>query len=173
MKIVGDHIVLRNVENRDLEFLYKWENDADIQKFNADKRTYSKKEIQEFIDGLQDIYFDKQLRLIIDVKKTDESIGTLDIFDFDVDSKSFGVGIIIFEQKNRGNGHASKAMDIFLRYASSHLGTKKIYSNIDPQNEISVKFFRSKGFEKVPTNKLTSLSDKKIEGLDFYVLNIR
>ncbi|MFT4660033.1 MAG: diamine N-acetyltransferase [Patiriisocius sp.] len=173
MRIVGDNIILRTVEKADSDLLLKWENHPETHAYNTDKSKYSKEDIENFIDGNHDIHVDKQLRLMIIQESSMEAIGTLDLFEFDDKEHTLGIGILIFEDKNRRRGYASEAMDIGIRYSSKHLLIKKIFCNIDPSNEKSIKFFKSKGFRKENRdNVLLHFDSKRLAKMDFYLLDL-
>ncbi len=62
---------------------------------------------QYLIDSRHDIYVDKQLRLIVELKESAEPAGAVDLYDFDPFNRRAGVGILI-DKKFRKQGWACK-----------------------------------------------------------------
>lgn len=156
MQLVGELIHLRALEPTDLNQLYKWENDSTIWSVSGTLVPFSKFVLEEFVTQVhQDIYTNKQLRLMIDLKYFDEddedettrSIGCVDLFDFDPKNKRAGIGILIADKADRGRGYATEALHLIMDYGFDVLDLHQIYSNIRVENESSVSLFKRAGFE--------------------------
>jgi diamine N-acetyltransferase len=156
MQLVGELIHLRALEPTDLNQLYKWENDSTIWSVSGTLVPFSKFVLEEFVTQVhQDIYTNKQLRLMIDLKYFDEadedettrSIGCVDLFDFDPKNKRAGIGILIADKADRGRGYATEALHLIIDYGFEVLDLHQIYSNIRVENESSVALFKRAGFE--------------------------
>ena len=156
MQLVGELIHLRALEPTDLNQLYRWENDSSIWSVSGTLVPFSKFVLEEFVTQVhQDIYTNKQLRLIVDLKYFDEadedettrSIGCVDLFDFDPKNKRAGVGILIADKADRGRGYATEALHLIVDYAFEVLDLHQIYSNVRVENESSVALFKKVGFE--------------------------
>ena len=156
MQLVGELIHLRALEPTDLNQLYRWENDSSIWSVSGTLVPFSKFVLEEFVTQVhKDIYTNKQLRLIVDLKYFDEadedettrSIGCVDLFDFDPKNKRAGVGILIADKADRGRGYATEALHLIVDYAFEVLDLHQIYSNVRVENESSVALFKKVGFE--------------------------
>ncbi|MFZ7145577.1 MAG: GNAT family N-acetyltransferase [Bacteroidota bacterium] len=156
MQLVGELIQLRALEPTDLNQLYKWENDSSIWSVSGTLVPFSKFVLEEFVTQVhQDIYTNKQLRLMIDLKyfeesdedETTRSIGCVDLFDFDPKNKRAGIGILIADKADRGRGYATEALHLIIDYGFEILDLHQIYSNIRVENESSVTLFKRAGFE--------------------------
>lgn len=156
MQLVGELIQLRALEPTDLNQLYKWENDSSIWSVSGTLVPFSKFVLEEFVTQVhQDIYTNKQLRLMIDLKyfeesdedETTRSIGCVDLFDFDPKNKRAGIGILIADKADRGRGYATEALHLIIDYGFEILDLHQIYSNIRVENESSVALFKRAGFE--------------------------
>lgn len=143
-------ISLRALEPQDLDILYKWENNTDLWTISNILVPISKHQLTHFIqEATQDIYETKQLRLMIDLLATNETIGCIDLFDFDPFHKRAGIGILINHKKNREKKYASKALKLFIEYVFAYLSLHQLYCNITTDNEASIKLFTNAGFEIV------------------------
>lgn len=146
--IEGKKIKLRALEPEDLDFLYRVENDTDFWEVSHTQTPYSRFVLKQYLDNaLRDIYETRQLRLAIAEKKGD-TIGLIDLFDFDPKNKRAGLGIVIAVPENRGKGYATEALQLLCRYAFSHLGLHQVYADVHAGNQASVALFEKCGFEK-------------------------
>ncbi len=157
MQLVGELIQLRALEPSDLDQLYKWENDTAIWSVSGTLAPFSRFVLEQYLaSSHQDIYSNKQLRLIIDLTVNDEdgelehethSIGCIDLFDFDPKNRKAGVGILIADRADRGKGYATEALNLLVDYGFDVLDLHQIYSNVRVDNENSVALFKRIGFE--------------------------
>jgi diamine N-acetyltransferase len=160
LSLKGENIYLRALEPSDLEFLYRLENTTEIWEISGTLTPYSKKTLQLYLDNAhRDIYEVKQLRLCICNTK-DETIGLIDIFDFDPSNMRAGVGIIILDEKNKGRGAGEEALTLVIAYCFTVLNLHQLYANIMESNEASKRLFQKLGFKSVGVKKDWLLTDK-------------
>jgi diamine N-acetyltransferase len=146
-------ILLRPLEPKDVEVLYSWENNMEIWEVSNTKTPFSKHILSEYIaNSAKDIYQTKQLRLIIQ-NENNESVGAIDLFDFEPYHLHAGVGILIHNKNNRNKGYASDALIALSDYSLSVLGLKQLYANIAADNVQSIHLFEKCGFVKAGLKK--------------------
>ena len=153
--IKSNNIILRAVEPNDVDLLYKWENDMKLWQVSNTLAPFSKYQLMQFVKSATlDIYQTRQLRLMIDVEETDsaQTIGMIDLFDFDPFHNRGGLGIMIHE-KWQNKGFASEALRLFINYASENLGIHNLYCNVMATNEASIRLFTGLGFEMTGRKK--------------------
>ena len=157
MKILEGIITrLRAVEPSDSDLIYKWENDSSIWQMSNTIAPFSKHIIDQFVENAQqDIFQTKQLRLMIDKTdvKSSETIGTIDIFDFDPLNSRAGIGILIAKETDREKGFASGALEVLINYCFNTLLLHQLFCNICNDNISSINLFKNKGFELVGIKK--------------------
>jgi len=147
IKLSRDKTRLRATEITDIDLIYEWENNEDNWLVSNTIAPFSKYTIELFVQNAQkDIFETKQVRFMIDRLDNNETIGCIDIFDFDPYNLRAGIGIIINEKKYREKGYASEALDIIIEYTKKHLNLKQIYASIINDNEASIRLFESKKF---------------------------
>jgi diamine N-acetyltransferase len=142
-------INLRAIEPEDIDLIYEWENDRSIWHLSSTITPFSRYLIEQYIlNSENDIYSEKQLRLMIDSKESGKiiTIGSIDIFDFDPVNKRAGLGIFI-NAAERKKGFASAALFEIIEYCFKKLGLHQLYCNITEDNEASLKLFKNAGFE--------------------------
>lgn len=149
-KLQKNNITLRAPEPSDINLLYEWENDPSLWEVSNTLVPFSKHIIEQFIqDATLDIYKSKQVRWMIDLMSDDrtDTIGTIDLFDFDPMHKRVGIGILIKEAKNRNKGYASDALTLIIGYCFNVLQLHQIYCNISKENLPSLQLFQKHGFK--------------------------
>ena len=98
MFIKSEHIYLRALESSDLELIYNSENNTAVWKVSNTLTPFSKDVLELYLHAAhQDIYTNKQLRLMICLNSSNKPIGTIDLFEFDPMHFRVGVGVLIFE----------------------------------------------------------------------------
>ena len=155
MQLVGELIQLRALEPSDLNCLYRWENDTTVWSVSGTLAPFSRYVLEQYLaSSHQDIYTNKQLRLMIELNYMDEedregvrSIGCIDLFDFDPKNRRAGVGILIADRNDRGKGYATEALHLLVEYCFDVLDLHQVYSNVRVDNEQSVALFKKLGFE--------------------------
>jgi diamine N-acetyltransferase len=143
-------VTLRAIEPTDLDQLYKWENDHRVWFSSNNTRPISKQTLQFYIDSINDIYTDKQVRLIIVHK--DVAVGCIDLFDFEPLHQRAGVGIML-DAQYEGQGIAYAALIALQNYSFDQLGLHQLYSNINQNNARSILLFERAGFKHTGTKK--------------------
>lgn len=149
MKLLkSKNLQLRALEPEDVDVLYQWENDTGLWVVSNTTTPFSKYFLQQFIiNSHNDIYTDKQLRLMIElIKNSNQPIGSIDLFDFDPKNLRAGIGILIAE-KYRSKGYGSEALDTVIEYCRKVLNMHQLYCNIGEDNPESLKMFEKKGFK--------------------------
>ncbi|MFI3267519.1 MAG: GNAT family protein, partial [Rikenellaceae bacterium] len=150
----SENIHLRALEPEDISHLYKWENDRNVWQVSNTIAPYSKYILKQYIENSHlDIFETKQLRFVIVNTQTDVPIGAIDLFDFEPYHSRIGVGILIYNEDDRGRGYASEALNLTLDYCFSVLNVHQIYCNILSDNIGSISLFEKVGFEKTACKK--------------------
>ena len=138
----GKKIILRPLQQSDLQLLFDLENNKENWRFGSEEKKYDKEELLQYIsDSRIDIRIAKQYRFVIDLNS--DPIGFIDLFNYNVDSA--GVGVIILKDYRR-QGLAREALELLCFYATSDLDLKELYCNIKKDNFISIKLFTNCGF---------------------------
>jgi len=147
-------IELRAIEPEDLELLYEWENNNDYWIISNTVSPFSKYILKRYIENShKSIYETSQLRLMIDHTPDNNTIGTIDIFDFDAFHKRAGIGILIGNKKYRSKGLATMALTCLTDYCFKTLLLHQLYCNILDNNIESIELFTKIGFTKIGIKK--------------------
>jgi len=159
LSLKGDKINLRALESEDLDFLYELENNADIWEISGTVTPYSKHVLKLYLENAyRDIYDVKQLRLCI-CSKDRETVGLIDLFDFDPKNRRAGIGIVVLEADKRNKGIGKEAIELLCKYAFSVLNLRQLFANVGEDNKASIHLFKKIGFEIVGVKKDWILSE--------------
>lgn len=152
MFVNNDTITLRNAEPEDAERIYRWENNRDIWRVSGTHVPYSRFQIEQFLLGDNDIAAQKQLRLMIDLTENGQTIGCIDIYDYDAINGRAGLGILI-DKAYRRQGFAKAALALCIDYLFHDLLLHQVYCSIDETNTESQQLFVDQGFEMIGRRK--------------------
>lgn len=148
MFIQNQHIGLRAMEAKDIDLLYAWENNTDLWSVSNAQTPFNRFTLEQFVNAShQDIYTNKQLRLMIVSLANQKTVGTVDLYEFDPQHARSGIGIFI-DKSFRGKGYAKECVDSILKYAFHTLHLKQLHTHVNTSNTASIALFESCGFEK-------------------------
>lgn len=138
-------VTLRALEPIDVDALYRWENDPAVWGAGCTLAPYSRKQLWDYIDSYDgDIFTAKQLRLMIALT-SGETVGTVDLYDFDAANSRCGVGILLAPE-HRGNGYALSALTQLAEYCRTRLSLHQLYCIVGADNTPSRTLFERAGF---------------------------
>jgi len=159
--MTSKNIKLRAVEPSDIDLIAEWENDPTIWHLSNTLIPFSRFDLEQYVlNASKDIYSAKQVRLMIDLKDNNQTIGSIDLFDFEPMHRRAGIGILINSQ-HRNKGYASEAIDLILDYSNKTLNIHQLYCNIEETNETSLNLFRKKHFKEIGLKKDWNLRNGK------------
>ncbi len=145
--LTGEQIELRAIEPEDLDCLYRWENDASLWVYGSTVAPLSRFQLKQYIAQYSaDIAQEKQLRLMIILRKSQEPVGLIDCFDYDPIHQRGAIGILIAPPYQR-KGLGRDALTTFQTYAFQFLHIHQLYAHVPATNTASMHLFQSCGFQ--------------------------
>ena len=148
----NENIILRVAEPYDTDTIFRWENDMEIWRVSETIVPFSKHQIEQFLLNNNDLTSEKQLRLMIDDAKNGDTVGCIDLYDFDSFNERAGLGIMI-DKNYRGKGYANQAIRLLLDYCFNTLLLNQIYALTLASSTDSILLFESLGFERCGVRK--------------------
>jgi len=145
--INGSHIFLREIQATDVDVMLKWENDRENWNISGTSKPFTRGDIETFVNGHQNLAFNDQIRYVICLKDSRTPIGTIDLFEFDGQKKSVGIGILIAENAFRKKGFATEALNLVTDYCRNELNLVNLFCNIQKENTSSIRLFEKCGFQ--------------------------
>lgn len=140
-------IKLRAPEPEDLEAFYRWENDTTFWSSGSTLAPFSRYDLKQYLLSSKDFYETKQLRLMIEALPEKQTVGIIDLYDFEPHHRRAGVGILI-DKDNQQKGLATEALSLLCNYAFSFLKIHQLYAYIPASNEPSKRLFMRCGFKE-------------------------
>jgi diamine N-acetyltransferase len=142
----NENLRLRALEPEDLDDLYRWENDSELWKYGSTLAPYSKFALRDYlINSLNDLLQCRQLRLVAVDKKTGQSMGTIDLYDYDPINLRAGIGILL-DTDYRHKGFGKELLELVKEYAFQVLHLNQLFAYIPESNTSSFKLFTACGY---------------------------
>lgn len=147
MWLVNENITLRALEPEDLDLLYSWENQSEHWDSTSTIQPYSRFALREYISqAAANIYESKQLRLMIKDNQTQQTVGTVDLYNLDIHHSRVAVGLFVASEF-QGNGYAKSALQLVEDYVFNYLNINQLYAEVSVENKVSIQLFSRAGFK--------------------------
>lgn len=146
-------IFLRSVEPSDATKLLLWENNPAHWTVTDTEVPFSMHGILQLIEQQQHIRSTGQMRMMICLNESEESVGAIDLYDVDFRNGNAAVGIIIGEDLHKKKGYARESLELMIDYAGNFLDLHNLYCSIQATNIESLHLFESCGFVKTGVRK--------------------
>lgn len=151
--MIGEKIFLRAVEKSDAQLLFQWENDPENWQYGTVMAPFSHYQIERYVEKANnDIFTARQLRLMIELKETGETIGSVDLFAFDSKNRKVAMGMLI-HKKFRSKGYGEETVKLLIDYVFNTLSLHQLWCNIAADNEPCIELFKKLGFRLIGTKK--------------------
>lgn len=152
MNIFGKNVILRAIEDSDLEKLQSWANDPEIQSMLGGWHfPVSGRDQRQWFETLS--LNSPNQRFAIEVDGTG-LIGTANLVAIDWQNRNAFHGMLIGDKDWRGKGLAQDTVMTIMRYAFEELGLYRIDSDIIEYNESSLRLYLDRcGWKKEGVRK--------------------
>ena len=143
----NENLFLRALEPEDLDILYEWENNVELWKYGSTLMPYSKFALRDYLnDSLQGIVYSRQLRLMAIENKSNKTIGTIDLYDYDPIHQRAGIGILV-DVPYRRMGMGTEILVLTADYAFNFLHLNQLYAYVPISNTISFNLLSKCSYE--------------------------
>src|SRR5699024_926316 len=133
---------LRVLEKDDLEFLHKLHNDPNVMDFWFSESHLSMEQLKQHFDkGIED----DNLRQFI-LTENNERLGFVGIVCISPKHRHAEF-VIMIDPGHQGNGHATAATRLAIRYAFNTLNLHKLYLIVDKENKKAIHIYEKAGFQ--------------------------
>lgn len=153
MKKDEKNIFLREVQLADLEVLLSWENDSENWKVSGTLKPFTVEEMLSFVTDSATLNETGQKRWMICLTESQETIGTIDLFNVDLIHGCAGVGILIAHKEMRQKGYATRALELLIELAKNELKLTNLSCSIQSDNGSSIQLFKKVGFKEIGIRK--------------------
>lgn len=162
----GNKVLLRPIEEKDIEKFYFWRNDIKIKELALmhpfPVTSENEKDWYQKIASAQNndlIFFS-----VVD-KINNQLIGYAKLFNINFLTGVCYFGIIIGEESIRGKGYGKDTTELIINYAFKTLNLRKIILEVADYNEKAIKLYEKLGFELEGKLKKNVYADGKFYDL--------
>ncbi len=142
--LLGEKVVLRQGEERDIFYLVNWYNDKELNKLAG--WTEGKLVVAQLRRNLSKGFGYDPMNLMIDTKDG-KSIGTIQLYDFSELNQSCKLGIRIGDREYWGKGYGEDAIKTLLEYAFYKLDIFRVSLKFYEYNKRASKCYLKCGFK--------------------------
>jgi len=132
-------IEIRKANALDVPLIFDWENDPQIWSITDEPGPFSMEDIRYFIVQQNDLLVNGQERWLICLNH--QPIGMMDLFQWNLDQRSVGLGIVLMEMKERSQGYGSQAIQCMEHTLKEVMGVNTIWVLVWEQNTRAMNFF--------------------------------
>ena len=146
--IKGNGIVLRELENKDIEMIRIWRNQEDVRNNFVNSDIISPEQQINWYNAY--CLSETDLMFIIEEAESLRPIGSVSLYNINTKDKVAEFGrLMIGERSFRGKGIALKASSLICKYAFDKIGLEVIYLDVFPDNKKAIKLYLTLGFKKL------------------------
>lgn len=144
----GAGVRLRAPEPEDLEVMFRIENSSDLWEMSNTTGPYSRFHLKQYMEQSQnDLFADRQLRLMIMQEDSGLVMGMVDVCSFDPLHNRAEVGIVV-DKEFRSRGIGSIALGLLEDYCFRYLDIHQLYAYIAVKNTPCRSLFQSHGYKE-------------------------
>jgi RimJ/RimL family protein N-acetyltransferase len=140
----GQAVVLRPVEERDLDLLACWRNDPDNRQFFFSTALIYPDGQKKWFDAL---IADRSRVLFIIENREGKPVGMIGLGKIDARNQECEGGPIVVAKEERQHGYAEEAIELLLKYAFEELNMNRFYCYCYPFNRV-VELMKMFGFKE-------------------------
>ena len=166
--LVGERVFLRPFSKRDLSYIQRWSNDAELRKLTGEVAPISQAEAEKFYRELRSD--ENRAWFAIVLKKGNRVIGEAGLLRMFRPWRNTDMTIIIGEKDARGKGYGQEAGRLLLSYAFQHLGFHRVSVGVVGFNKNAIRFWKSLGFKKEGVERDEYFCDNEYS--DFIMMSI-
>ncbi len=151
--IETERLVLRPVENADLQGMFELDSDPEVHRYLGNMPIKTLEQAQEGIDYLQQQYKERGIaRWAVVLKETNEFMGCCGI-KYLIESEQMNGFYNVYELGYRfiskfwAKGYATESAQAWVDYMFDEAGVKSLYAAADIPNKASVNVLRKVGFK--------------------------
>ncbi|MAG47659.1 GNAT family N-acetyltransferase [archaeon] len=168
IKLIGENIYLRQIEESDVEGNYpEWFNDKEVCKYNGHGEVVNTKEkTLEYVKSVRNS--EHTLVFAIIDKNNDRHIGNISLQKINKKDSNAEIAIIIGEKDYWGTGVGKEAWKLIMDYGFSKMNLHRLYCGTNIENIGMQKLAENCGMEKEGISKDGMLKNGKYYDLVHY-----
>ena len=157
--LIGERVFLRPFGKRDLPYIQRWSNDAELRKLTGEVAPIGQAGAEKFYRELR--ADENRAWFTIVLKKGKRVIGEAGLLRMFAPWRNTDMTIIIGEKDARGKGYGTEVGRLLLSYAFEQLGFHRISIGVVGFNKNAIRFWKSLGFKKEGVERDEHFYDNK------------
>lgn len=158
------NVRLRAPEKSDVDRIFLWENEPSFFEVLPNAAPLSRLQVWEYVQNYSaDPFATHELRQMVDDALTGETVGYIDLFEFDPVNRRAGVAVFI-DESSRCKGYARAALAALEEYVHTTLAVHQLWAIVAIDNEPSMQLFASSGFKSC--GRLRSWLRRRLQYVD-------
>ena len=166
--LTGVRIILRPFTKKDLTYIQRWSNDAELRKLIGEIAPISQADAEKYYEERRSD--ETRLWYTIVLKKGNRVIGEAGLLRMFKPWRNTDMTIIIGEKDQQGKGYGTEAGHLLLTQAFNNLGFHRISIGVVGFNKKAIRFWKSLGFKKEGIHREEYYCDNKYS--DFIMMSI-
>lgn len=142
MIITSKNLIMRKIEEKDLEILMKWRNSQEVSDFLCSDFVYTLEGQKKWFNKIKND--EKNIYLIVE---SGERFGEARINNIDNVNKKCEIGAHIGELSFKGKGLGKEIFRSLVDYCFNKLGMNKVYLRVFKFNKIAIHVYEKLGFK--------------------------
>lgn len=146
MKLTGDKIRLRLMQEGDTDLIVQWRNNPRVRNNFIYQKPFTREGHENWVRTMVDT--GKVVQFIIEDLTDGKPVGSVYFRDIDKEYSKAEYGIFIGEDSAVGKGFGSEAAYIAVEYGFEELGLHKIFLRVFADNAGAIRSYEKAGFIK-------------------------
>ena len=146
MKLTGDKIRLRLMQEEDTDLIVQWRNNPRVRNNFIYQKPFTREGHENWVRTMVDT--GKVVQFIIEDLTDGQPVGSVYFRDIDKEYSKAEYGIFIGEDSAVGKGFGSEAAHIAVEYGFEELGLHKIFLRVFADNAGAIRSYEKAGFIK-------------------------
>lgn len=166
------NLILRKFQDSDAPGFFLIRSNPELMKFIPRPLAQTEQDALELLRSFNNAYESgEHLSYAIELKATQEFIGSIGYYRIDYDSHRTEVGYILSDKHHR-KGYVKEALQMLIDFAFNEMEFHSLEAVIDPENIASIKLVESLGFIKEAHFKENGFfNGKYLDALVYSLLN--
>jgi diamine N-acetyltransferase len=145
--IIGEHIRLRSIDQRDLSLFTSWLNDPEVRQYLDLYLPLSMEEEVKWFEGLNSRPADER-PLMIEFNTPDGwvAVGNVSLMNIDWRNRLAEIGIVIGEKRFWNQGIGRQTMSLMIKHGFETLNLNRIFLRVYEPNERGIRAYENAGF---------------------------
>jgi ribosomal-protein-alanine N-acetyltransferase len=142
-----ERLVLRTMTLNDIDFIYDLFSKPETNRYSVYEDIKSREEAIDLYDKFMKPGSPTHFRLGVELKETQELVGTLGFYAYNKEHKRAEMGFDLLKS-HWGKGIMTEAVRALIRYGFEEMELNRIEATVDPENIRSIRLLERMGFMK-------------------------